>query len=85
MKVQSNRQLDLAEIFRTMEENKDRLDIFDYSVSQCTLEQIFLQFAKDQEEEQAAVAGMTISSNSVVHSDNSNTVEYKPLEVVDEV
>ena len=52
---------------------------------QCTLEQIFLQFAKDQEEEQAAVAGMTISSNSVVHSDNSSTVEYKPLEVVDEV
>ena len=34
MKVQSNRQLDLAEIFRTMEENKERLDIFDYSVSQ---------------------------------------------------
>ena len=88
MKVQSNRQLDLAEIFRTMEENRDRLDIFDYSVSQCTLEQIFLQFAKDQEEEQAAVAGMTISSNSAAnnpHIDVSNVVEYKPLEVVDEV
>ena len=37
MKVQSNRQLDLAEIFRTMEENKERLDIFDYSVSQVCI------------------------------------------------
>ena len=55
------------------------------SLFQCTLEQIFLQFAKDQEEEQAAVAGMTISSNSVAQNVNNDTAEYKPLEMVDEV
>ncbi|XP_030830907.1 ATP-binding cassette transporter subfamily A isoform X1 [Strongylocentrotus purpuratus] len=35
-------------IFGLLEENKERLGIVDYSVSQTTLEQVFINFAKDQ-------------------------------------
>ena len=37
-----------SEIFELIEENKERLNITDYGVSQTTLEQIFLDFAKHQ-------------------------------------
>ncbi len=37
-------------IFRLLEENKEELGIIDYSVSQTTLEQVFINFAKEQEE-----------------------------------
>lgn len=65
MKVSGSSELDLADVFRGLETNKVELEIFDYSVSQSTLEQIFLQFAKEQEEERGAVAGMTISSSTI--------------------
>lgn len=39
-------------IFRTIEGSKDRLQIEDYSVSQTTLEQLFLSFARMQRESQ---------------------------------
>lgn len=39
--------LSLAAIFGLIEENKAQLGITDYSVSQTTLEQIFIRFAKD--------------------------------------
>ena len=35
----------LADIFRRVLENKDRLSLTDYSVSQSTLEQVFMRFA----------------------------------------
>jgi len=50
--------LSLAQIFRTVENNRERLGIQDYSVSQTSLEQIFLHFAKDQKEETALAPGM---------------------------
>lgn len=34
-----------------MESNRDRLNIEDYSISQTTLEEIFLEFAKYQRED----------------------------------
>jgi len=37
-------------VFRLLEENKVQLGIIDYSVSQTTLEQVFINFAKEQEE-----------------------------------
>ena len=43
--------IDLANLFLNLETKKAELGISDYSVSQATLEQIFIQFAKDQEEE----------------------------------
>nr|XP_006816828.1 PREDICTED: ATP-binding cassette sub-family A member 5-like [Saccoglossus kowalevskii] len=41
----------LAIVFDTLEEGKPELDIEEYSFSQSTLEQVFLQFAKMQVEE----------------------------------
>ena len=39
-----------SKVFRLLEENKEDLGIIDYSVSQTTLEQVFIRFAKEQEE-----------------------------------
>ena len=38
----------LSQIFGTIETNRDKLNIKDYSVSQTTLDQIFVNFAKSQ-------------------------------------
>ncbi|XP_019855200.1 PREDICTED: ATP-binding cassette sub-family A member 3-like [Amphimedon queenslandica] len=40
-----------SSLFRKVEENKEQLGIIDYSVSQTTLDQVFINFAKEQEEE----------------------------------
>lgn len=40
-----------SQIFGLMESNRDRLNIEDYSISQTTLEEIFLEFAKYQRED----------------------------------
>jgi hypothetical protein len=44
-------EIDLAEAFTRLEELKREQIVFDYSLSQSTLEQIFINFAKHQEEE----------------------------------
>uniref|UniRef100_A0A4W5PEW0 P-type phospholipid transporter n=1 Tax=Hucho hucho TaxID=62062 RepID=A0A4W5PEW0_9TELE len=41
----------LAHIFRILAKNKDLLRIEDYSVSQTTLDQVFVNFAKDQSDD----------------------------------
>uniref|UniRef100_A0A8C6UGY2 ATP-binding cassette, sub-family A (ABC1), member 1A n=1 Tax=Neogobius melanostomus TaxID=47308 RepID=A0A8C6UGY2_9GOBI len=41
----------LARIFSLLSENKETLSIEDYSVSQTTLDQVFVNFAKDQSDE----------------------------------
>eukprot|EP01038_Epipyxis_sp_PR26KG_P012006 gene12006-16074_t len=51
--------IDLGAIFGSFESNKSFYSIYDYSISQCTLEQIFIQFAREQEEETHAVQGMS--------------------------
>lgn len=47
--------LALGTIFNTMETNKELLSISDYSISQPSLEQVFLQFAKEQHEANRAM------------------------------
>ena len=42
----------LSEIFGALEGNAERLSIVDYSVSQTTLDQIFVKFAKEQHSEE---------------------------------
>lgn len=49
----------LGGIFRVIETNRGTLGVIEYSVSETTLEQIFLQFAKQQNEETGDVAGLT--------------------------
>jgi len=51
MKEEKGGAITLGVIFRTLESMKvdERFRIVDYSVSQCTLEQVFLSLAKDEE------------------------------------
>jgi ATP-binding cassette subfamily A (ABC1) protein 1 len=51
--------LKLSQIFQLMENDRHALGITDYSVSQSTLEQIFISIAKQQEQETGPVAGMS--------------------------
>jgi len=42
--------LSLGQVFTRLQRAKDRLGLLDYSVAQPTLEQVFLRFAKEQED-----------------------------------
>lgn len=68
VRLKVNKEVDLAGAFSALEEHKAALSILDYSISQCTLEQVFLKFAKDQEEETGQVAGL----NTIGAALNSN-------------
>jgi ATP-binding cassette subfamily A (ABC1) protein 3 len=50
--------LSLGSIFRIIEQSKVDKGIAEYAVSETSLEQIFIYFAKQQEEEQGPVAGL---------------------------
>ena len=43
--------LPMWDLFRLLESRREELAIVDYTLSQCTLDQVFLQFAKGQREE----------------------------------
>ncbi|CAK8681251.1 unnamed protein product [Clavelina lepadiformis] len=59
----------LAELFRLMEENKEELHIEDYSISQTTLDEVFVSFAKNQtdglEDEYGIQPPSYVSTNNV--------------------
>ena len=57
--------LKLADAFRLLEKEKKRLKIVEYSVTQCSLEQIFIKFAKSQEGE-LGLGGEKESSSTLV-------------------
>jgi len=50
-KIPPQNNMSLAQIFTAVEQNKDKVGIAEYSVGQTTLEQIFIYFAKQQEEQ----------------------------------
>eukprot|EP00457_Paulinella_chromatophora_P000142 gb/GEZN01000142.1/.p1 GENE.gb/GEZN01000142.1/~~gb/GEZN01000142.1/.p1 ORF type:complete len:1985 (+),score=306.96 gb/GEZN01000142.1/:58-6012(+) len=50
--------LTLAKMFRLVEANKERLGILEYSLAETSLEQIFIHFARQQEEEKGPVSGL---------------------------
>ena len=58
--------LDLADAFAALEDNKTHLAILDYSISQSTLERIFVKFAAEQEEE---VGSREIARGVATHAD----------------
>eukprot|EP00456_Euglypha_rotunda_P093803 TRINITY_DN9920_c0_g2_i2.p1 TRINITY_DN9920_c0_g2~~TRINITY_DN9920_c0_g2_i2.p1 ORF type:complete len:425 (-),score=71.84 TRINITY_DN9920_c0_g2_i2:9-1283(-) len=58
LKYKINRSLPLGVVFGEIERNKEKLKIQEYSAQEFSLEQIFIYFAKQQEEEQAQVEGM---------------------------
>merc|ERR1711903_418439 len=81
VRMRVNKDVDLATAFSTLESNKVSLSITDYSISQCTLEQVFLKFAKDQEEETGPVDGFGGSGSSgvgVSHHDRSDSFVQQP-------
>merc|ERR1719201_1165771 len=43
--------IQLSKIFRTLSNSKEALGLADFAVSQTTLEQVFVKFAAEQEEE----------------------------------
>ena len=64
LRLRVGNDVDLAESFRSLEQMKEDGSILDYSVSQSTLEQIFINFAKDQEEEKGAAGIKGQNTNS---------------------
>ena len=48
----------LGRLFRRVESRKDEMGVSEYSLSQTTLEQVFNQFASQQEEEKGVARGM---------------------------
>jgi LSD1 subclass zinc finger protein len=48
----------LADVFERLEGAREALGIWDYSITQCSLEQIFVAFAAQQDEERATPQGM---------------------------
>jgi len=50
----------LGPVFRTLEENRNKQGIEEYSVSEVSLEQIFISFAREQEEEKGVVDAFRI-------------------------
>jgi len=61
VRLKVSKDVDLATAFSALEDNKAALQILDYNISQCTLEQVFLKFAKDQEEETGQVGGLNVT------------------------
>ncbi len=45
--------------YRLVEHNRNQLGITEYSISETSLEQIFIRFARQQEEETGEVEGLT--------------------------
>jgi len=49
----------LGKIFRLLEDSKIEQGIVEYSVRETTLEQIFIRFAREQDEEKGPVKGFS--------------------------
>ena len=49
----------IGQVFRCMEALKERYGVHEYAVQETSLEQIFIHFAKQQQEEKGTVAGLT--------------------------
>jgi hypothetical protein len=48
----------LSRMFAVFEEHKERLQVIEHSLGQCSLESVFNQFASQQDEERGVVHGM---------------------------
>jgi len=62
--------LNLSDLFRIIEENRTKYHIEAYSVSETTLEQIFIHFARQQEEETGLIEGFPPLPRAVTGLEN---------------
>jgi ATP-binding cassette, subfamily A (ABC1), member 3 len=69
--------LSLAEIFSVIESKKEEVGITEYAVGQTTLEQIFVKFAKDDDEANSTASGSSIGTGSGP-SHHSDFKTYEP-------
>ncbi len=61
-------ELELADAFQFIESIKETFEIEDYSVSQGSLEQVFIRFAKQQSEETGRIAGINYVAGGAAHA-----------------
>ena len=54
-RLQVNSSINLGELFKNLEFMKSELGVFDYSVSQSTLDRLFMQLAKEENDEERKV------------------------------
>ena len=64
----------LSQVFGKIEKNRDYLNMKDYSVSQTTLDQIFVNFAKGQNEEKSNYEPKKISNKKFNANSNTSAV-----------
>merc|ERR1711865_773530 len=76
------RDVSLADIFRRVLENKDRLSLTDYSVSQSTLEQVFMRFADHATPDQPA-QGVALNDTPTLESNPSSSTLSKKKSISD--
>ena len=87
-----SRGVSLADVFSKIEGQKTQLQIGDYAISQTSLEQVFLSFAKLQEGDEHVVAdeidteknskkAKALNSNEGVTTDSADGSEKTPFEV----
>ena len=67
-RIRTPHNIDLVQTFETIEKFKGEYGIVDYSVTQASLEQIFLKFAKEQEEERGTTVPYLIGAGALVDS-----------------
>ena len=62
----------LSQIFGLIERNRESLDLKDYSITQTTLDQIFVNFAKSQNEESFMNENLSISKEFFLNGSDSD-------------
>merc|ERR1740123_1701305 len=71
--------LPISEMFREVEAHRTELNISEYSISETTLEQIFIHFARRQiDEETGAAMGMSTTTHGASHSLEPATSSQPP-------
>ncbi|XP_062869316.1 phospholipid-transporting ATPase ABCA1 [Trichomycterus rosablanca] len=74
----------LARVFDILSKNREELGITDYSVSQTTLDQVFVNFAKEQMDDddrlrEVAVNSASVTAQSSRHEQSNQTVHPHPV------
>uniref|UniRef100_A0A8B9GPW6 P-type phospholipid transporter n=1 Tax=Astyanax mexicanus TaxID=7994 RepID=A0A8B9GPW6_ASTMX len=55
----------LARVFDVLSNNYEELGVTDYSISQTTLDQVFVNFAKEQTDDDDQLSGVTVNENAL--------------------
>ncbi len=84
IRLKSSANINLADAFQLIETNKKLCEVLDYSISQATLEQIFIRLARDQEEESGNAKGFSEEAE-VGHKHTAVLTHESKLDKAEEV